>query len=167
MAPEQAQGQALDQRADLFSLGSVLYVMCSGRPPFRASTPLAVLNRVAEDTPRPIQEIIPEVPDWLCAIIARLHAKEPDKRFASAHEVAELLARHLPRCNWPLPRERSVLPPAASSPSLVFHKPASAPASRPALAETALAGSCRRSPPDSRRTRVERGNRRYQFSRGD
>ena len=95
MAPEQARGQALDQRADLFSLGSVLYVMCSGRPPFRASTSLAVLNRVAEDTPRPIWEIIPEVPNWLCAIIAKLHAKNPDERFASANEVAELLACHL------------------------------------------------------------------------
>ena len=49
MAPEQAQGEAIDHRADLFSLGSVLYVMCSGRPPFRASTTLAVLKRVAED----------------------------------------------------------------------------------------------------------------------
>jgi formylglycine-generating enzyme required for sulfatase activity len=91
MAPEQAQGEAIDQRADLFSLGNVLYVMCSGRPPFRASTALAVLKRVVEDTPRPIQEIIPEVPEWLCAIVARLHAKKPADRFASAKEVADLL----------------------------------------------------------------------------
>jgi serine/threonine protein kinase len=52
MAPEQAQGRATDQRADLFSLGSVLYVMCTGRPPFRASNAMAVLKRVTEDTPR-------------------------------------------------------------------------------------------------------------------
>jgi serine/threonine protein kinase len=92
MAPEQARGESLDRRADLFSLGSVLYVMCTGRPPFRAPTTLAVLQRVAEDTPRPIREIIPEVPEWLCALIARLHAKKPDDRFASAQEVADLLA---------------------------------------------------------------------------
>ena len=91
MAPEQAKGEQIDQRADLFSLGSVLYVMCSGRPPFRASTTLAVLKRVAEDGPRPIREIIPEVPDWLCAIIAKLHAKEPAERFQTATEVAEIL----------------------------------------------------------------------------
>ena len=59
MAPEQAKGETLDHRADLFSLGSVLYVMCTGRPPFRASGTLAVLKRVCEDTPRPIREVIP------------------------------------------------------------------------------------------------------------
>ena len=62
MAPEQALGETIDQRADLFSLGSVLYTMCSGRPPFRAANTIAVLKRVVEDTPRPIREIIPEVP---------------------------------------------------------------------------------------------------------
>jgi serine/threonine protein kinase len=95
MAPEQAQGEVIDQRADLFSLGSVLYVMCSGRPPFRAPNTLAILRRVVEDTPRPIREIIPEVPRWLCAIVERLHAKKPAERFSSAKEVADLLARHL------------------------------------------------------------------------
>src|ERR1043165_2804530 len=64
MAPEQALGQTLDQRADLFSLGSVLYQMVSGRPPFRANTTVAILQRVATDTPRPIREIIPEIPTW-------------------------------------------------------------------------------------------------------
>jgi serine/threonine protein kinase/Leucine-rich repeat (LRR) protein len=92
MAPEQAQGQPLDQRADLFSLGSVLYQMVAGRPPFRANTTVAVLKRVAEDRPRAIREIIPETPQWLCDIIARLHAKDPDDRYQSAREVADVLA---------------------------------------------------------------------------
>ena len=95
MAPEQAQGVALDHRAGLFSFGSVLYVMCSGRPPFRASTTLAVLKRVADDTPRPICEIIPEVPEWLCDIITKLHAKRPEERFQSAKEVADVLGKYL------------------------------------------------------------------------
>jgi uncharacterized protein (TIGR03067 family) len=92
MAPEQAQGNTLDHRADLFSLGSVLYVMCSGRPPFRASGTLAVLKRVCEEEPRPIREIIPEVPEWLCRIVEKLHAKDPAARFQSAREVADTLA---------------------------------------------------------------------------
>ena len=95
MAPEQALGHKLDQRADLFSLGSVLYQMISGRPPFRAPTTLAVLKRVAEDQPRPIQEIIPELPSWVCELIGHLHTKNPDNRYGSAQEVSDLLARCL------------------------------------------------------------------------
>jgi WD40 repeat protein/serine/threonine protein kinase len=95
MSPEQAQGQVIDQRSDLFSLGSVLYVMCSGRPPFRAATMLAVLKRVADDQPRPISDIVPEVPEWLVAIIAKLHAKKADDRFASAQQTAGLLGHCL------------------------------------------------------------------------
>jgi WD40 repeat protein len=95
MAPEQARGEAVDPRADLFSLGSVLYALCTGRVPFRASSTMAVLKRVCEDAPRPIREINPEIPDWLVGIIARLHAKDPADRVQSAAEVAELLSAHL------------------------------------------------------------------------
>jgi formylglycine-generating enzyme required for sulfatase activity len=95
MAPEQAQDEPIDHRADLFSLGSVLYTMCTGQPPFRAANTIAVLKRVCEATPRPIREINPEIPAWLCDIISRLHEKKPDDRFASAREVADLLARCL------------------------------------------------------------------------
>ncbi|MBX3447907.1 MAG: serine/threonine protein kinase [Planctomycetaceae bacterium] len=93
MSPEQAQGLEVDHRSDLFSLGSVLYVMSCGRPPFRASTAIAVLKRVVEDQPRAIHEILPDVPEWLTSIIARLHAKKPQERFSSAREVIDLLDR--------------------------------------------------------------------------
>jgi serine/threonine protein kinase/uncharacterized membrane protein len=92
MAPEQARGLTLDPRSDLFSLGSVLYQMVTGRPPFRANSAVAVLKRVAEDQPRAIREIIPETPQWLCDIITKLHAKNPDNRYQSAREVADLFA---------------------------------------------------------------------------
>jgi len=101
MAPEQAKGEPPDLRSDLFSLGSVLYTMASGRTPFRAATPLAVMKRVADDAPRPIRQIIPEVPQWLCDIIARLHAKDPAHRFQSAAEVAALLEQHLAHLQQP------------------------------------------------------------------
>src|SRR5207248_3492709 len=84
MAPEQARGEALDHRTDLFSLGSVLYAMCTGRSPFRAENTLAVLKRVCEDTPRPIREINPDVPECLVEIIAKLQAKGPAERFQTA-----------------------------------------------------------------------------------
>jgi serine/threonine protein kinase len=92
MAPEQALGESLDHRADLFSLGSMLYTMLTGHPPFRAPNTLAVLKRVVEDTPRPIRDIIPEVPEWLCRVVEKLLAKDPAGRFQSAREVADLLA---------------------------------------------------------------------------
>ena len=60
MAPEQARAEAVDHRADLFSLGSVMYAMCTGVPPFRAASALAVLRRVADDTPRPNREDNPD-----------------------------------------------------------------------------------------------------------
>jgi hypothetical protein len=95
MSPEQAEGLPIDHRSDLFSLGTVLYAMCTGHPPFRASGTHAVLKRVIDATPRPIHEINNEIPDWLAAIIGKLHAKKPDDRIQTAKEVAELLGQHL------------------------------------------------------------------------
>ena len=84
MSPEQARGEPVDQRSDLFSLGSVLYAMCTGRPPFRAETSYGVLRRITDEEPRPIREINPDIPDWLCGIVEKLMAKRPDDRFQSA-----------------------------------------------------------------------------------
>ncbi|MEZ6092531.1 MAG: protein kinase, partial [Pirellulaceae bacterium] len=92
MSPEQARGETLDHRSDLFSLGSVLYHVISGRPPFRAANTVAVLKRVCEHTPRSLQETIPETPQWFSTIIERLLEKKPEDRFQTAQEVAELLA---------------------------------------------------------------------------
>jgi hypothetical protein len=111
MAPEQARGEPVDHLADLFSLGSVLYALCTGRPPFRAGTAVAVLKRVCEDTPRAIRETNPEVPGWLCDIIAKLHAKDPRDRFQSAKEVADLLGQHLAHVQQP-----ALVPPPVATP---------------------------------------------------
>jgi hypothetical protein len=115
MAPEQARGEALDHRADLFSLGSVLYTMCTGRPPFRAANTLAVLRRVSEDLPRPIRETNPEVPDWLVAVVDKLMAKDPAERYQSAAEVVEVLGQHLAQlqdAKWVPPPAAANAPPA-------------------------------------------------------
>jgi WD40 repeat protein len=101
MSPEQAQGRPVDHRADLFSLGSVLYAMCTGRSPFRADSTVAVINRVCNDTPRPIDEINPEIPAWLSTIIDRLLQKDPADRFRSAAEVADLLSQCLAHVQQP------------------------------------------------------------------
>jgi hypothetical protein len=101
MAPEQARGEVVDHRADLFSLGSVLYACCTGSPPFRGSTALAVLRRVSEEEPKPIRSVNPEVPAWLEALVARLMAKDPAQRFQSAAEVAALLEGYLAHLHQP------------------------------------------------------------------
>jgi prepilin-type N-terminal cleavage/methylation domain-containing protein len=95
MAPEQARCEPIDPRVDLFGLGGVMYAMCTGHPPFRAETALAVLRRVCEDTPRSIRADHPAVPAWLEAIIAKLLAKDPAARFQTAAEVKELLGKCL------------------------------------------------------------------------
>jgi serine/threonine protein kinase/formylglycine-generating enzyme required for sulfatase activity len=104
MSPEQANGETVDHRSDLFSLGSVMYVMCTGRAPFRATSTLAVMKRVAEETPTAIREVNDEIPQWLCDIIAKLHAKKPEERFQTAKEVAELLNLRLAEVQQPQPR---------------------------------------------------------------
>jgi hypothetical protein len=70
----------------------VLYELCTGRPAFRAPNTAAVLRRVSDETPRPIREVNPDIPEPLCRVIERLHAKKPADRPASAQEVADLLA---------------------------------------------------------------------------
>ncbi len=90
MSPEQALGEAITTQSDLFSLGSLMYVMCTGRVPFRAETPLGVIRRIVDEAPRPIRDINLEAPEWLCRIIGELHSKSPKKR-PEAAEVARLL----------------------------------------------------------------------------
>jgi serine/threonine protein kinase len=92
MSPEQARGRPTDARSDLFSLGSVLYALCTGRPPFQGDSTADVLRSVCEDAPRPVREINADVPGWLGDLIDRLLAKEAGDRFTSAQEVADLLS---------------------------------------------------------------------------
>ena len=101
MSPEQAAGEPIDARSDLFSLGSVLYMMASGRRPFRAETTLGILRRIVETEPRPLCDVNRDVPAWLAAIVEKLHAKSPEVRFASADDVAELLESCLAHVQQP------------------------------------------------------------------
>lgn len=91
MSPEQSRGELVDARSDLFSLGSVLYTLATGRTPFRAESTYGILRRLSEDTPRRVREISPQLPAWFEMIVQKLLAKIPADRFASAIEVAQIL----------------------------------------------------------------------------
>jgi hypothetical protein len=94
MSPEQVQGKQVDPRSDLYSLGCTLYFLLTGSPPFDGDEPLAVAVQHMQETPRPLAEARgrDDLPDWLQAAINRMMAKSPDDRFASAHEICELVA---------------------------------------------------------------------------
>ncbi len=101
MSPEQARGELVDSRSDLFSLGSVMYAMCTGRPPFRSETSYGILRRICDDQPRPIREINPAIPEWLDVFVSRLHAKNSAERFETAQEIAGLLEQCLAHVQQP------------------------------------------------------------------
>jgi hypothetical protein len=91
MAPEQAAQRKVDARADLFSLGCVLYRLCTGRLPFPGSDLMAVLTALASQEPVPVSQINPAVPPALADLIHRLLAKAPADRPPSARQVVALL----------------------------------------------------------------------------
>jgi hypothetical protein len=91
MAPEQARGEQLDVRCDLFSLGCVLYQCCTGRQPFAGETALAALRSLELHRPKPPRVLNPLVPAPLSDLIVHLLAKDRDHRPASAREVKEAL----------------------------------------------------------------------------
>jgi hypothetical protein len=91
MAPEQADGAEIDARADLFSVGCVLYEMATGRRAFAGSSLMAILSALANQVPEPAHRVNPETPQSLSRLIDRLLAKKPADRPASAAEVVAAL----------------------------------------------------------------------------
>lgn len=101
MSPEQARGLAIDSRSDLFSLGSLIYAMCTGHSPFRAESSFGVLRRITDDQPRAIEQINPQIPRWLCNLVDMLLAKQPADRIQTAREVETLVADCLAHVEQP------------------------------------------------------------------
>jgi len=91
MAPEQAEGVEVDARADLFSLGVLLYEMLAGRSPFQGATPVATLRNLTGEAPRPLAEARPDLSGELTGLVHALLEKDPERRPAGAREVAARL----------------------------------------------------------------------------
>ncbi len=95
MSPEQANGEKLDGRSDLFSAGIVMYQMLTGKRPFRGDTLVAVATRIATEDPTPINKQRAEVPASLRRVIDRCLAKQPANRFQTGRELSEALSKVL------------------------------------------------------------------------
>src|SRR5215472_13096475 len=93
MSPEQLQGRRVDQRTDVFSLGTVLYEMATGQRPFTGGTSMEVSSSILRDTPKPVTELRADAPTGLQRILERCLAKEPTERYASAQELRGALER--------------------------------------------------------------------------
>src|SRR5258706_7641773 len=91
MSPEQAKGEKLGERSDLFSLGTILYELIVGQSPYYSDTPLATLWKRIQEKAKPLTEIDPTVPKPLSDIVAKALEIEPENRFASASEFAQHL----------------------------------------------------------------------------
>jgi serine/threonine-protein kinase len=89
ISPEQGEGRTVDARSDLYSLGATLYHLLAGRPPFSASSPIAVVMAHIKQPLPPLRSVRSGVPVGLCSIVERLLAKDPAERFASPNELLQ------------------------------------------------------------------------------
>jgi WD40 repeat protein len=95
MPPEQASGQTVDERADVYALGSILYHLLSGQAPYLGTTSQEVLQRVITEEPTPLAQLQPRLTQDLLDIVSRAMARDPAQRYPSARELAEDLRRFL------------------------------------------------------------------------
>lgn len=136
-SPEQAQGGQPDPRSDLYSLGIVLYEMVAGTPPFTGENPVSIAYKQVHDNPRPLNQLVADVPRPFEAIVAKLLAKSPDMRYADADAVRDDLRRF--RSGEPVKALSTVAPPApATLPTTAMARTTAVPATAVAARTTAM-----------------------------
>jgi len=88
LSPEQARGERVDARSDLYSTGCLMYELLTGRPPFQGDSPVAIAYQHVRENPVPLTQLDPELPSWADAIVLKAMAKAPGDRYQSAAEMA-------------------------------------------------------------------------------
>src|ERR1035437_7775522 len=95
LSPEQARGERVDARSDLYSAGCLLYELLTGRTPFTGDSPIAIAYQHVRENPIPPSQVDPEIPGWADAIVLKAMAKDPADRYQSAGEMSEDIQRAL------------------------------------------------------------------------
>jgi serine/threonine protein kinase len=103
MSPEQARGNEVDSRSDLYSLGVVIYESLTGKLPHTGGHPMSVVYKVLHESYKPLRHIDDSIPEWMEQIVARLLMKDPEDRFQTGEEVAEALNSKDPGKRVPIP----------------------------------------------------------------
>ncbi|MFC7326128.1 Stk1 family PASTA domain-containing Ser/Thr kinase [Marinactinospora rubrisoli] len=116
LSPEQARGERVDARSDIYSTGCVLYELLTGRPPFTGDSPVSIAYQHVREDPVPPSQLDPEIPQWIEAIVLRAMAKDRDERYQSAGEMRADIQRGLQ--GMPTEASTMAITPAGATQSL-------------------------------------------------